>query len=210
MLVSGDRARRARHQLGTFDKTILCAECDRSLGRLDEYVLWLSQIMPSIGRVGVLEHLDGVDCNRIAAFVTSVIWRAAISREPAFDGINLGPHLHRARDIAFGYRDDGFPVIAHRLASPNLNVRHFYVIPERRRLGDLNTYVFMLGGFQFHFIADSRPVPHTLQPLVINGQTELVSLTIPLEGTTEFVGMREIARSSRQRSRRSAAVGTNA
>lgn len=36
LLVSSDGARRARHQLGTFDKTILCAECDRHLGGLDE------------------------------------------------------------------------------------------------------------------------------------------------------------------------------
>lgn len=196
LLVSSDGARRARHQLGTFDKTILCAECDRHLGGLDEYALRLSQSIPSVRRVGALERFEDVDCDRLAAFVTSVVWRAAISREPAFDGINLGPHLHRARDIAFSHGGKGFPVIANRLASPHLNVRQFYVIPARQRLRDLNTYVFMLGGFQFHLIADRRPVPRHLQPLVINGQTELVSLTIPLEGTAEFKEMGHLARSS--------------
>lgn len=197
--ITGDGARRARHQLGAFDKTILCAECDRKLGRLDDYALSFTQRPLPAPRIGKLDRVGNVACDRLAAFVASVIWRASISRQPDFDAIDLGPHSYRARNIAFGHGETGFPVIAHRLASPHLNVRQFCTSPKRRRLRDLNTYVFTAGGFQFHLIADNRPVPRFLQPLVINGQADLVSLGVPLEGTTEFQELRQIARSTRQR-----------
>lgn len=191
--LSNDGAHRARYQLGKFDKTILCGDCDRILGKLDDFALFFSRsVLPptAIGQVGSIPE---VDCDKLVAFATSVIWRASLSTDPSFAEISLGPLSDRARDISFGAAAQAFPVIVNRLASPDYDVSAFYVEPIRRKLGDNNTYTFHIGGFQWFVLADSRPVPLRLRQLVINGSSELRSLGVPLERTTEFLGMRQIA-----------------
>jgi hypothetical protein len=194
--LSAAGAHRARHQHGKFDKTILCKECDAKLGTLDEFALAFSRSEMPPATVRMIGSIPEVDCDRLVAFATSVVWRASLSSH--FPEIDLGPLSDRARDIAFGLGGTPFPVVANRLVSPRYDVREFYVEPTRRKLEANNTYSFQLGGFQWFVLADSRSVPTFLRPLVINGRTDLRSLAIPLERTTEFEGMRDIADRTRR------------
>ncbi len=190
-------AHRARYQLGKFDKGILCGDCDRTLGQLDGFALAFSRSnLPQFG-AGTIGTILDIDCDRLVAFATSVVWRASISAHPSFAEVDLGPLADRARDVAFGLGAEPFPVIANRLVSPRYDVREFYVEPTRRKLGPNNAYTFQLGGFQWFVLADNRPAPPKLRSLVINDRTELTSLGIPLERTTEFLGMLKIADRSR-------------
>jgi hypothetical protein len=192
-------ARRARYQLGAFDKNILCGVCDRKLGQLDEYALGICNRELPRAALGSIGTIADVDCDRMASFAVSVVWRASVSAHPSFATIDLGPLSDRARSAAFDHRADQFPVIIYRLVSPRYDVRQFYVEPARRRIEGVNAYSFHLGGFQWFVFADSRSLPNMLRPLTINGRGDLVSLAIPLERTTEFQGMLEIADRQRRR-----------
>lgn len=195
--LSHEDAHRARYQLGKFDKGILCGDCDRTLGATRRIALAFSRSNLPQFAVGTIGTIPDIDCDRLVAFATSVVWRASISAHPSFAEVDLGPLADRARDVAFGLGAEPFPVIANCLVSPRYDVREFYVEPTRRKLGPNDAYTFQLGSFQWFVLADNRPAPPKLRSLVINDRTELTSLGIPLERTTEFLGMLEIADRSR-------------
>lgn len=186
-------AQRAKLQHGRFDRNILCADCDRKLGELDEFALTFCTSDLPRAQEGTIGSIANVDCDRLAAFAISLVWRASISRLAAFDDIDLGPVANRARDASFGEREKAFRVIMNRLVSPRYDVLQFYVEPVRWRMSGLNIYSFQLGGFQWFVLADGRAVPSHLRPLLINGLDTLPSLAIPFEETIEFKGMQAVA-----------------
>ncbi|WP_420142808.1 hypothetical protein [Sphingomonas sp.] len=197
--VSDAGARRAQYQLGAFDKGILCGPCDKRLGKLDAFALTFCTAERPTPSAGTIAQIVGVDGGQLLAFATSVVWRASISTLETFAGIDLGPLTDRARDIAFGEPAVVFPVIANRLVSARYDVREFYVQPIRRKLAGLNAYSFLLGGFQWFVVADSRSLPSNLRRLVIPGATDFASLAVPLEGTPEFRDLLAIADRHRRR-----------
>src|SRR4030095_13891227 len=92
--ISPENVGPARQQLGEFDSSILCAECDGILGRFDDYVIELCQKFEQLHTKHQPDafELPQADRELFAKFVLSVLWRASISKRPSVAVVKLGPY----------------------------------------------------------------------------------------------------------------------
>lgn len=97
-------AKKAKRQHGFFDGHILCAECDRAIGKLDDLAISYCRnfVPPENIRPYQLFNLTKFDVANMCRFAISIVWRASISTLPQFNDINLGPYGVVAKDIIFG------------------------------------------------------------------------------------------------------------
>jgi hypothetical protein len=92
-----------RTRIGVYDSSILCAECDGELGKLDQHAAeMLLQNQPT--ELFHLAELCGrryehADTAMIYRFIVSVAWRASISTQPFFRRVRLGPYERSARHV---------------------------------------------------------------------------------------------------------------
>jgi len=98
---------------------MLCDACERRFGRWEDYVAGISlhpddsfpalEAVKIIGTAGAcawaVADASELECDKIARFSASVIWRASVSL--AFPHVSLGPY---ADDIATYLRTDGAPM----------------------------------------------------------------------------------------------------
>lgn len=198
VLVDREGGRRARQQLGWFDRGILCADCDRVLGRLDDHAIAICRREFPPSRAWTIDRIDDVDGDRLAAFATSVLWRVSASSLRETEGTSLGRLADRARDASFGVPGaQPLPVIANRYVSDHQEPRDFEMLPIRFRLAGLNAYTLPIGGLQLIVVADGRnrpPLPPPLDGLIVNGSRSIRSMAVRLEDTAEYMALRAVAR----------------
>jgi hypothetical protein len=94
-----------RLPIGVYDSTILCASCDSSLGRWDEYgvsllLRGLSEFAPlSPGPDPIAFVRPTFDYGRLKLFWMSVLWRAGEASHDLFRKVRLGPYAGRLREM---------------------------------------------------------------------------------------------------------------
>jgi hypothetical protein len=197
--VSEERVGLVSPQLGYFDKNILCASCDNKLGAYDDYVIELCRNFEAKHRrlSKNLFEIPTVDCNKVATFFLSVLWRASISKRPEYKAISLGSLEDRAREIIFKAAPPSslpqFKLIVLRLESTELDVLRFYTMPQRVRFREWNMYRMSLNGFRFIAFLDARNPPLQIKPMILNGGTTLRGLYMTLEDSDEFKQMAALA-----------------
>ena len=74
---------------------LLCAECEQTISEQDEYSLAL---LRGSDRSKIFRHADGVtfrahDYRRFKLFLTSILWRAAVSKQPCFSKVILPDNI---------------------------------------------------------------------------------------------------------------------
>src|SRR5437868_11296909 len=92
--LSSERVHRPSAPLGEYDRNILCASCDRELGKFDQYAIGLSNRFGQAHRLtgkGTFE-LSPFDGIAYSKFVLAVLWRASVSERPKLKGFSLGKH----------------------------------------------------------------------------------------------------------------------
>ncbi len=194
-----DKAVRARRQLGDFDKTILCADCDRDLGRrYDEYAFEVLTSFDKKHRVlpnNVFEILD-VDGERLAKFVLSLLWRASISSLDEYRTLTLGDFEDAARDVLFSSNPlSSIPhcqVMIHRYTSRYFNQVKFFSNPVKSPNIGSESYGFSLVGFRIMATFDYTPNHHESAHFAVNGNTTLRGFFLEIESTPEFQRMKEM------------------
>jgi hypothetical protein len=195
-----EKTRPASPQHGEFDEHILCAACDGSLGRFDDYALSVSRRFPS-EHVAVGERdfeLSNFDGSAYLKFALSVLWRASISQRPQFQSIALGKYQDVARDVIFGARSlsnfGAFRVIVTRPRSQyEIDPAGFFTYPMRSALaGKWVSYQFALGGFRIITILDTRPLPPEFAPYIVNDGGTLRGFFQNFENTPEFRAMTDM------------------
>lgn len=189
--VTADGSRKAKAQLGIFDRGILCATCDAVLGRLDDYAIQVCDRVPKdLVSVGDLWALPSVDGDRYAKFVLAVIWRASISSLTECSRVSLGPYDPAARAILF---DDAplstlpaFEVFQARFRSKSGKRPHLLMTwPEPTRWPNGHRgYGFTFSGFEVFAKVDSRPTRDDWKPFVVNGNNALRGLFKEFDGST--------------------------
>jgi hypothetical protein len=102
--ISQTGAKKAKRQHGFFDGNILCAECDREIGKLDDLAISYCRdfVLPQNITPYQPLFLPKFDTAKMCRFAISVVWRASISSIPQFNDIKLGPYEDVARDLIFG------------------------------------------------------------------------------------------------------------
>jgi len=190
--LSADGSRRAKPPLGDYDTEILCADCDRLLGQLDQYALETFKRFDDVPRrVGRMILLPDVDGDRIARFVLSVLWRASISRREPYTKISLGPFEDRAAHASFGRTSlTDFPeyeLLAFRYHSNDgFDPRRFYSAPTHSRSEGVNTISIALAGIRLVAKIDKRPLHPEIRPVVVNGNDTLHALVVDYKSGQDF------------------------
>ncbi|MBY6111569.1 hypothetical protein KUV74_14305 [Halomonas sp. DP1Y21-3] len=137
-------------QSGTFDKGILCADCDGLLGQLEEYA---SKILKYIRECSKglnfgTKIVEGVDKEKIARFCAGVLWKYSITQEQ-YGKINLYGFQDDVKRIAYSEMDipEWFDVAIFRLRTHAQDDGVFaYRAPFIDRKNRVRLYRFMVGG----------------------------------------------------------------
>ncbi|EOG9063300.1 MULTISPECIES: hypothetical protein [Vibrio] len=140
-------------QSGTFDKGILCADCDGLLGQLEEYA---AKILKSIrehskGLSFGPKIVEGVDKEKIVRFCAGVLWKYSITQEQ-YGKINLYGFQDDVKRIAYSEMDipEWFDVAIFRLRIHAQDDGVFaYRAPLIDRKNRVRLYRFMVGGCLF-------------------------------------------------------------
>jgi len=183
-------------QLGVWDSGILCATCDGKLGDLDNYALSVCRRFAGkhVVRPDGLFEMSGVDGDKFATFILSLLWRASITTRPEFAKTSLGSYEDRARDVIFGaQRLSALPeyeLFVERY-TPRGNFTGGYTMPARMTVGLTGWYFGLLG---FRILAKLAPWPAAYAGEVVNGNDKLIGSFVDYERTTEGQGMTAKAR----------------
>jgi hypothetical protein len=199
MTLTLENVARAKKQLGYSDKGILCADCDHKLGELyDDYAINVCrsfQEKHTVLRDNVFE-LSGVDGDRFARFVLSILWRGSISSLPDYGSVKLGKYENIARDILFGAKPlsslTDYQVLIARYKSRYFDPIKFYSIPVEAPFNGMHSYGFGLAGFRIMSKLDPKPLQPEWAEFILNGSTVMRGFFIEIESTTEFQKMAQI------------------
>jgi hypothetical protein len=190
--ISPENVGTAKQQLGEFDSGILCADCDGRLGRLDDYVMELCQKFEQQHTKWQDEtfELPHADRELLGKFVLSVLWRASISKRPAFAGVRLGPYEKKFRDVIFSSRSiDEVPeaeiILQRYTVRGDIDPAGHFFYPTRFKITGLNFYNFAVGGFRIRTKVGNRPLPEEMRPLSLSRGRVWGTFTV-WEDTSEF------------------------
>lgn len=190
--VTATGSNRAKPPLGDYDPDILCGDCDRLLGQLDQYALETLKRFDALPRkLGQMIGMPGVDGDHLARFVLSVIWRASISQREPYANLSLGPYEERAGLVAFGKIPlvdlPEYDLLAFRYHSDDgFDPRRFYSAPTSVRSDGINTISVALAGVRMIAKMDKRSFPAEIRPVVVNGNDNLLALVVDYKSGNDF------------------------
>lgn len=196
----------ANPQLGDYDPSILCADCDNILGKNDDYAI---DVCKRFAEANSNEHhlfeFAEIDCERFSIFVLSILWRASISKRPTFSDVALGAYEDIARDVIFGIRPltdlPAFELIVSKFRSRYLDPSGINYYPVRWKFKGLNTYGMCLAGFRILAKLDNRRLASEWTPLIINRTMIFRGAFLEFEECNEFAGLAEIIRNNERSAR---------
>lgn len=152
--------------IGSYDKNILCEECEKVFQKWDNYAckILLSNIHngdyildSNGGKVGY--KLENIDYKKLKLFFLSVLWRASVSKRKEFKKVNTSRLFENRLKIMIKNSDPGstndFLVVIRRFID-YLGI-NFLMDPYKLRIDGINFYRFYLGaGYEFHIKVDKR------------------------------------------------------
>ena len=177
-LISIDKVRTTYH--GVFDPGILCADCDGTLGSLDNYALTICRRFrrERVVRDDGLFELTSIDGDRFSTFVLSVLWRASISSRIEVSKVSLASYEAHAGEIIFGAKPlaslpDYQLLVSRYLRTGKFNPAGNFTYPARMTRG-LTGWYFALHGFRILAKLNSAPLPAEFGPAIVNANDRLI------------------------------------
>lgn len=178
-------------QSGTYDKEILCADCDGTLGQLEEYSAKTLKLIRehSKGLSFGPKIVDGVDKEKIARFCAGILWKYSIAQEQ-YGKINLYGFQDDVKRIAYSEMDipEWFDVAIFRLRIHAQDDGVFaYRAPLIDRKNRVRLYRFMLGGCLFFVKVHRKKMrDDALTKLWLNYEDSFRFCIAPAEQFEEF------------------------
>ncbi len=158
-------------QIGEFDKNILCSVCDNErLGSLEKYaqkVLFGKNLNPNEAPDCQNYELEGfefsecknVDYKKFKLFLLSILWRSHITVREKFDSVDLGPHADKIKEMIWNNNageELEYPITTTSFIRADYHYKDLILEPRRMRSKEgINSYIFSIGSFQFHFYVNS-------------------------------------------------------
>jgi len=174
-LISSDAGKRpVRSQIGPYDTGILCRKCEDQFQDWDDYAatFLIKSRDTAFERVPVGEFdvfvASKFDYSKLKLFLVSVVWRAAVSTNPLFDKVRLGPRVDRAKEL-LNARTPGdpseFAFVLSRLQSSRRDAPDpkFATMPFSRTYpGGCHAVKIYLGSFIADVCTGRQPFPDEL------------------------------------------------
>jgi len=188
-----------RMQVGTYDSTILCSECDGKMAPWDDYgqqVLirrFSEAVKISLQGKTVAWRIEKFDYRKLKLFFTSVLWRASVSKQTFYKRISLGPFEDRLRTMILN-EDPGdsqeFAVVLARFEDVEITAM---LDPHPEKYDGISFCRFYLSGFVAYIKVDKRPTPSFLTELHLQKDRPLIVLARSLQNSPDGRVMRELA-----------------
>jgi len=192
-----------RKPIGIYDNSILCKECDREIGKYDDYAkkIFLDTQLKnhaSLKEAYLIQNIK--DIPKIKLFFVSLLWRASVSGLKEFKKINLGNYENKFRKILFNNKSDlgEIEIIIGKFDSkiiPTLTNKNI-LLPLKTKINGINTYIVYLPmGFKIWVKVDKRNFPDPLNKIAINNiKNEILVMRLgDYEKSKEFKIMSSLA-----------------
>ncbi len=176
VLVNADTGKITQKQSGSYDKDILCADCDgKILKKFDDegYRILLGDITKYlINRSGTnsIYYLEKEEFNYeyIRKFFISIIWRASISKLDEYLYIDLGPYEEKALEILKDEKtySNLFKVLIFKAPSNRDYNKLVYI--AKAKWGNCTTYVISMAGYFINVIVNIKKLNPNLCKLYKN------------------------------------------
>lgn len=191
-----------RMQVGTYDPTILCSECDQKMAPWDDYgqqVLihrFTQAVEVTLQGKTIAWSMENVEYRRLKLFFMSILWRASVSKQMHFKLISLGPFENQLRmmirDEALGDMQD-FAIVLARFEESKITAM---LGPYPVKLAGINYCNIGLPGFVAYIKVDKRPTPTFLKEYYFQEDQPLIVLAQSLQNSAYGQAMREMAESA--------------
>ena len=188
-----------RMQVGTYDSTILCSQCDGKMAPWDDYgqqVLirrFSEAVKISLQGKTVAWRIEKFDYRRLKLFFMSVLWRASVSKQSFYKRISLGPFEDRLRTMILD-EDPGdsleFAIVLARFEDVEITAM---LDPHPEKFDGISFCRFYLSGFVAYIKVDKRPTPSFLTDLHLQEDRPLIVLARSLQNSPDGRVMRELA-----------------
>ncbi len=175
--------------IGSYDKTILCEDCEKVFHKYDDYAckILLSNIGnnndyildPKGKKVGY--KLENVDYKKLKLFFLFVLWRASASKRKEFKKVDVGISFENCLKVMIKSSNPGstnnFLIVIRRFI--DYLGKNFLMDPYKLRIDGINFYRFYLGaGYEFHIKVDKRDLKQSdvLYALALKSESPLYIL----------------------------------
>lgn len=181
---------------GSYDNTILCAECDNKLGVYDNVAINFCKYKDLKRHPSDAAYIiSGFSQPKLKLFALSYIWRASITELKDYRGISLGDaHEAKIRDTLLnddcGNIDD-YSVLVSKFNLPTEKEKWgMHVLgPVMGRLQDVNTIeVYLPNLYKLKVKIDQRSFPDNLSSFGLNAQQDIIIFDMG-----DYVGSDEFA-----------------
>jgi hypothetical protein len=187
---------------GLYDENLLCNECEHE--RFEPWDRYAAEcFIHGIERDGRPFHptenlalvFDSWDQRKLRMFAISLIWRAAVTDNPIFNRVTMGPHEERARQFILqgdpGSPDDFSVVLARWVARPEYaGIELTQFSPYCSKLEGINSAKFFLGGVIIHVKCDKRPFADPFPELFLKPDRPVLMVTREIEGSKDILAVR--------------------
>jgi hypothetical protein len=207
--------------VGIYDREILCEQCEKKFGPLDEYggKVFISEhdsLFSAVKNVGEVVGFcsDKIDKEKLHRFILSVLWRASVSKQRFYEKVCLGVHEEVVKSLMFSLDKNKAKqfsiVIARWVSQPALEpVTKIQLNPEKVKLSGVNSYVFYFGKTIVYVKVDQRPFPADFTNLAFYSSSDLLVVARSLDKSKELKLMREIVHRRPKELKRSCSKTTN-
>lgn len=181
--------------IGVYDSDILCDKCEPLFSTYDDYGYRFfhppaEYPLQTDGNGTHAYFIEDIEYDKLKLFLLAVLWRASVSTQDFYAGVNLGPDeaiiRHLLRQCNPGSPDE-YSIFMQRFDHPSALVP--IQCPLKVPLDGIEMYQLILNGFLVFIKVDEKPQPQELRELMLRIGQPLIVPQVPWVGSQE----REIA-----------------
>lgn len=167
--------------IGVYDINTLCRECEDQFQDLDDYGFKVliqneSQLEKLYDKGELVGYrINDINFKRLKIFFISILWRASISKNYFFNGVDLGALENQAKQIIWERHIPGIHDFSFILSKfDDDGAGRTILNPHRERWFNINYYRFYLYGYILYIKADSRKTPEKFEKSIPENDSLIV------------------------------------
>lgn len=207
LIVSGAaKSYTQRSPIGVYDNYILCEECEKRFGSLDDYGIKIfltqrEQLFQPVFDNNKTVAFQGknIDQKLLVQFLVATLWRASVSTHTFYKRVNLGPHEEAARNMILEPHHIIPSVFAAVLscwnASEELKSMTSGLMDPfvDKWHNGANAYRVYFGQIVAYIKVDQRPTPDPFNKCALLAQDEVTLITRDFGKSKDFAAMKHTA-----------------
>ena len=179
------------HQKGIRER-LLCDECEQLFSKYERYASLLLNggyellVVPEPPVV----HFKNIDYAKFKLFALSILWRAGVSTHKAYSQVKLGKHEELLRLNLLNEspgKQEEYPFVLMPVMHGGNVLESLIVSPEKTRVADNITYLFVFGGIAWAFIVSSHKPPQVVLDASLSPSGSLTMLPKQLKDMKHIV-----------------------